>query len=63
MKNLTQQEEQAFKIAIGQELAQLLSLKLNKAGLVPTSYGTKSIEGLGAVILRIVEEQTQRITE
>ena len=36
MKNLTSQQMQVLKIAIGQELAEILSLKLNKAGLIPT---------------------------
>ena len=63
MKNLTSQQMQVLKIAIGQELAEILSLKLNKAGLIPTRSEPKSIEGLGAVVLRIVEEQTQRVTE
>ena len=52
----------ALKVAIGYEVANLLSLKVNKTtGYLNTTIGTKSIQGLGAVILRIVQEQTDRI--
>jgi hypothetical protein len=57
----TSQEAQTLNIAIGYEVAKLLNLKVNKLGVINTSYGTKSIQGLGATIQRIIEEQKQRL--
>ncbi len=50
-------------IAIGQAVFSLLGLKISKTGLINTSYGTKSIEGLGNVILRIVDEESERLSD
>jgi hypothetical protein len=67
MKRTIQQTEPALtpekelNVAIGYEVSQLLNLKFGKDGRTNTSWGTKSIEGLGACITRIVEEQTKRL--
>jgi hypothetical protein len=53
--------EQALNVAVGQRVAELLFLKVNKIGRLKTSWGDKSIIGLGATINRIIEEETQRI--
>ena len=50
-------------IAIGQAVFSLLGLKISKAGLINTSFGTKSIEGLGNVVIRIVDEETERLSD
>lgn len=52
-----------LEVAIGYEIAQLLNLKFSKDGRVKTSWGTKSVQGLGACITRIVEEQTERLKD
>ena len=54
-------KEIALNVAIGYEVAQLLNLKFGKDGRTKTSWGTKSVLGLGATIARIVEEQTERL--
>jgi hypothetical protein len=51
-----------LKIAIGYELLQLLNLKVDAAGKVKTSWGKKSVEGLGASVLSIVEQQKERLS-
>ena len=53
--------EEELNIAIGYEVSQLLGLKFGKDGRTKTSWGTKSVQGLGACISRIVEEQTKRL--
>ena len=53
-----------LNVAIGYEIAQLLNLKFsNKDGKIKTSWGTKSVLGLGACITQIVEEQTERLKD
>lgn len=54
--------EEELNIAIGYEVAQMLNLKFGKDGRTKTSWGTKSIQGVGASIARIVEEQTKRLS-
>lgn len=61
---MTQNEqvnEVALNIAIGYEVAQLLNLKFNATGKLNTSLGAKSVQGLGASIAKIIEEQTERL--
>jgi len=41
---------------IGHEVIKFLNLKVDKDGFVQTSWGTKTVMGLGGSILRIVEE-------
>lgn len=53
--------ETELNIAIGYEVAQLLGLKFGKDGRTKTTWGTKSVQGLGACIARIIEEQTKRL--
>ena len=54
----------ALEVAIGYEVSQLLSLKFSKAeGRTKTAWGTKSVQGLGACIARIVQEQTERLKD
>lgn len=52
-----------LSVAIGHEVAKLLNLKFNKQGRTNTSWGTKSVEGLGKCVQRIVEEQAARVRE
>lgn len=53
-----------LRTAIGQAVGELLSVKFNKTdGRCKTSWGTKTVQGLGASIMRIVEEHTDRLTE
>jgi hypothetical protein len=60
-KNLNEADSIALSVAIGYEVSRLLSLKFDKAGRTKTSWGTKSIEGLGKCIQVIVEDQSQRL--
>ncbi len=50
----------AFEVAIGYEISKLLSLKVNKIGHIQTTWGSKTVRGLGVSILRIIEEQTEK---
>ena len=61
METLT--KTQLLNIATGQKVAELLSLKVGKDGRIKTDWGTKTIQGLGACINRIVEEESERINE
>lgn len=65
MTNEVLTDQAALEVAIGQRVAELLKIKVNKLGLLNTSWGTKTIQGLGACILRIAEEEEEnkRITE
>jgi hypothetical protein len=54
--------ETALNVAIGHEIAKLLSLKFDKQGRTKTTWGTKSVQGLGACITRIIEEQKERLS-
>lgn len=56
-------ERAAMETNIGQTVADLLYLKFDKNGRTKTSWGTKSIIGLGASITRIVEEETPGLTK
>ena len=58
---LTTRQQLALNTAIGYEIAQLLNLKTDKEGRIKTSWGTKTITGLGASIRRIIEEQEERL--
>lgn len=60
---LSENDSTALSVAIGHEVSKLLKLKFNKEGRTSTDWGTKSVEGLGKCIQRIVEEQSQRIRE
>ena len=55
--------QESINIEIGRKVFGLLGLKISKIGRIDTSYGTKTIQGLGAVISRIVRESTQEVTE
>lgn len=64
----TQQEKQRtlleLQTAIGFELLQLLpQLKVDKLGRINTNAGIKSVSGLGACILAIVESERTRLSE
>ena len=61
MQNEVLKPETALTVAIGQKVAELLNLKFDKLGRTKTSWGTKSIIGLGATIERIIEEEKTRI--
>jgi len=63
MKQETQpvSKETELNVAVGHEVSKLLNLKFGKDGRTKTSWGTKTIQGLGACITRIVEEQTERL--
>jgi len=49
-----------LNVAIGQKVSELLNLKISKQGNVKTSWGDKTWVGLGACILRIVEEENEK---
>lgn len=53
-------KEHLLNVAIGQKVSELLNLKINKQGKVKTSWGDKTWVGLGASILRIVEEENEK---
>jgi hypothetical protein len=55
--------EHLINVAIGQEVALLLSLKISKQGRIKTSWGDKTFIGLGAVIQRIVEEEKEKLNK
>lgn len=57
------QKQTELEVAIGHEVSKLLNLKFGKDGRTKTTWGTKSIQGLGACISRIVEEQTKRLKD
>lgn len=57
-----QADQTALSVAIGYEVNQLLNLKF-KDGRTNTSWGTKTIQGLGACIQRIIDEQTERLSK
>jgi hypothetical protein len=44
-----------LEISVGNEIVEILNLKVNKDGRINTSWGKKSIQGLGAFILFMVE--------
>ena len=54
-------KEHFLNVAIGQKVSELLNLKISKQGRVKTSFGDKTWIGLGATILRIVEEENGKI--
>ena len=54
-------KEHILNVTIGQKVSELLNLKISKQGRVKTSYGDKTWIGLGATILRIVEEEKENI--
>ena len=56
-------KENVLSVAIGQKVSELLALKFGKDGRTKTTWGTKSIQGLGACITRIVEEETERLKD
>jgi hypothetical protein len=64
-KKLINQNEltSELSVAIGHEVAILLNLEFNNIGRTKTSWGTKSVRGLGNCIIRIVEEQSERLKE
>ena len=56
---MTRLNEQQAK-EIGERVAELFFLKPNKKGEYETSWGSKTLVGLGRVIERIVRESTER---
>ncbi len=63
MPTETLTKEIALNVAIGQKVAELLNLKFDKSGRTKTTWGTKSIQGLGATITRIIEEENERLKD
>lgn len=59
----TVSKEIVLSVAVGQKISELLSLKFGKDGRTKTTWGTKSIQGLGACITRIVEEEKERLKD
>ena len=55
---MTRLNEQQAK-EIGERVAELFFLKPNKKGEYETSWGSKTLVGLGRVIERIVREETE----
>lgn len=63
-KKLSESDLIVLRVAIGQQVSELLDLKVNKkTGWVKTSHGKKSIQGLGSAIIRIIESEITRVTE
>jgi hypothetical protein len=57
-------KEIVLNVAIGQKVFELLNLKMNKkTGKIETLWGTKTIQGLGATIARIVREENERLSD
>ena len=57
MNTETEQENAAKYDALGAAIAELLHLKKSRTdGRYSTSYGTKSAEGLGRTVARLVHE-------
>ena len=52
--------QQFYEIAIGQKISELLNLKVNKIGRFNTSIGDKSMQGLGACLIEIIERENNR---
>lgn len=48
-----------YQIGIGQKVSALLNLKVDKSGKINTSWGSKTVQGLGASIIRIIEEENK----
>lgn len=59
----TVNKETVLSVAVGQKISELLELKFGKDGRTKTTWGTKSIQGLGACITRIVEEEKERLKD
>ena len=53
-------ERKEREIRIGKQIAELLKVKFNDKDECSTTWGTKSHQGLGAVITRIVEEEVEQ---
>jgi hypothetical protein len=56
-------KETVLSVAVGQKISEFLALKFGKDGRTKTTWGTKSIQGLGACITRIVEEEKERLKD
>ena len=56
-----QTNETLVNIAVGQKISQILYLKFGKNGKCKTDLGIKSIQGLGSMIVQIVEQEKERI--
>lgn len=63
VKTMEQTYQSMLEVAIGQRIAELLDLKFSKSGRTNTTWGTKSIQGLGACIDRITEEEKERLKD
>jgi hypothetical protein len=50
-----------LNIAIGQQIGELLFIKFNKQGKTGTNWGPKTVESLGASIIRLIQEETERL--
>lgn len=63
METTATTKETELNTAIGYEISQFLNIKFGKDGRCKTLWGTKSIQGLGASINRIIEEQKERLKD
>lgn len=59
----TPSKEKLLNIAIGQQIGEILNLKFDKTGKTKTTWGTKTVEGLGAIFNRIAEEEKERLKD
>lgn len=60
---LTTSETYLLETAIGEKIAALLFLRPNKkTGYIQTSWGNKTMQGLGASVLNIILNETEQIT-
>ena len=55
-------KQTGYEISVGQKIASLLNLKVNKTtGLIDTSIGKKTIQGLGIYLIGIIEEENNHL--
>ena len=59
----TPSKETVLNVAVGQRIFELLNLKISKSGRIKTSFGNKTIQGIGATIARIIEEENERLKD
>ena len=60
---LNERRKTALNIAVGQSIFYLLRLNISKSGKIKTAFGDKTIQGLGATINRIIEEENERLED
>lgn len=59
---MAQTKELVLSVAIGQAIAERLNLH-NDHGLIRTTWGKKTIQGLGEMVLDIVRDEKNRLSD